>query len=110
MSKKLAAAFVIFLGISAVALFHSITPYTTPSEIINSPRATGVQVVGRMVDLKYEDGRTVFILTDGKNGVKVIYHGRLDYIDSEIVVVGDWNGSVLVAKEILRKCHTEYGG
>ncbi len=100
----------VFLIVAAAALYHSISPYTTPTQLKDLKEAKGVQVVGRMLDLKTANGKTTFKLTDGKSEIEVIYNGSVQQYSTEVVVIGDWDGSVLHASKILKKCHTEYTG
>ncbi len=110
-SKRIALiSLVAFSVVAVLALYHSISPYVTPSQLQGMEKASNLQVVGRMEDLSYKGDRTEFYLTDGKAKVKVIYEGEVKPMESEVVVVGDWKNGVLYAKQILRKCHTEYTG
>lgn len=109
--KKLSlATLLIFMAIAIIALYHNISPYKSPSALLNIDRANNIQVVGRITEVRADGGRTIFTLTDGKATIDVVYNGNVEQYDSEVVVVGDWDGSVLHAKEILKKCHTEYTG
>ncbi len=100
----------IFLIVAVVALYHSISPYKTPSQLKEMTEINGVQVVGRISKLKVVDDKTVFTLTDGKAEIEVVYNGSVDGYSTEVVVVGNWKGGVLHATNILKKCHTEYTG
>ncbi len=100
----------VFLIVAAIALYHSISPYTTPSQLKELKEAKGVQVVGRMLELKSVDGKTEFKLTDGKSEIDVIYNGSIQQYNTEVVVIGDWKDGVLYASKVLKKCHTEYTG
>ncbi len=99
-----------FLGFTVAVLYHSITPYKTPSEIVKLEQGKNLQVIGHMEDLKKRENVAEFYLTDGKERIRVVYSGSINFISEEIVVIGDWNGTVLKAYKILRKCHTEYKG
>ncbi len=103
-------ALIAFTAIAGFALFHSISPYVTPSQLLKMESANNVQVVGVMKNLRYLGNVTEFYLSDGSADVRVVYTGRAKEVESEIVVVGDWKNGVLYAKNILRKCHTEYTG
>ncbi len=110
-SKKVSlAALLTFIAIAIIVLYHNISPYITPSELLNMNNAYNVQVVGKMSDLRVRDNVTFFKLTDGKAEIEVIYRGKVQQYDSEVVVVGDWDNGTLYAEKILRKCHTEYTG
>ena len=100
----------IFLIVAAIALYHNISPYTTPSQLKDLKEAQGVQVVGRISKLRVMDGKTEFVLTDGQSEIKVIYNGSIQRYNTEVVVIGDWENGVLYASKILKKCHTEYTG
>ncbi|WP_290597624.1 MULTISPECIES: cytochrome c maturation protein CcmE [unclassified Archaeoglobus] len=110
-SKKLSlAALLIFIAIAIITLYYNISPYISPSQLLKLDYANDIQVVGKITDLKAQNGMTFFKLTDGNAAVEVIYKGSVQHYDSEVVVVGDWKDGVLYAKEVLRKCHTEYTG
>jgi cytochrome c-type biogenesis protein CcmE len=95
-----------FTAIAFIALYHNISPYHTPSELIKLPQAKNIQVVGKIAAI---NGNS-FQLTDEKNSITVIYSGTVDYYEGDIVVVGDWDGKLFHAKELYQKCHTEYRG
>jgi len=110
-SKRLSlAALLIFIAIAVITLYHNISPYTSPSQLLELDYANNIQVVGKITDLKAENGMTVFKLTDGNAAVKVVYKGSVQQYDSEVVVIGDWKDGILYARDVLRKCHTEYTG
>ncbi len=111
MSKKVIIfALIAFTIIAVVALFHSISPYTTPAQLKDMKSAVNVQVVGRMKDVHYTKNSTIFYLYYKNSEVKVVYPGRISPINDEIVVVGNWKNGVLYGEQILRKCHTQYVG
>ncbi|WP_456329005.1 cytochrome c maturation protein CcmE domain-containing protein [Archaeoglobus sp.] len=99
-------ALIVFTGLAIIALYHNISPYLTPSELIGKDEAENVQVVGKIVSV---NGNT-FQLSDGETSITVIYNGSIQQYDTEVVVVGNWDGKVLQATEVLQKCHTEYKG
>ncbi|MET1124724.1 MAG: cytochrome c maturation protein CcmE [Archaeoglobaceae archaeon] len=101
--------FVAVAALAAAALVHSVNPYVTPKDLLTLESARGVQVIGRVLEVNFDGNYTHFILTDGEASVRVVYEGYLSYTNGEIVAVGDWDGKVLRAHQILRKCHTEYG-
>jgi cytochrome c-type biogenesis protein CcmE len=108
--KKIALLSLVGFSIFAVVvLYHSISPYITPSQVVEMKEGKNLQVVGRMEDLVVKDDYSEFYLTDGKNRIKVVYEGKTGFIEDEVVVIGDWDG-ILHAQKILRKCHTEYSG
>jgi len=106
MGKFSIVALISFTALAIIVLYHNISPYVTPSELIEKEKAENVQVVGKIVSV---DGNT-FQLSDGRSSITVIYSGTVQQYDTEIVVVGSWDGKFLHAKEILQKCHTEYKG
>ncbi len=111
--KKIAIAVVAtFSALSVIVLFHSISPYTTPSDLVNAKERMNVQVVGKIVKVSRLDGTTVFTLSDGKTEIRCLYNGTISaaYENQEVVVVGNWKNGELIANEILKKCHTEYTG
>jgi len=99
-------ALIAFTALAIIALYHNISPYLTPSELVGKDKAENVQVVGKIVSV---DGNS-FQLSDGKSSITVIYNGSVQQYDTEVVVVGYWDGKVLQAMEVLQKCHTEYKG
>lgn len=110
-SKKISLAILlIFMAIAIITLYHSISLYKSPSALLNIDRANNIQVAGRIIHVRADGNTTIFTLTDGKADIEVVYSGNVQRYDSEVVVVGDWDGRVLHAKEILKKCHTEYTG
>ncbi|WP_202319261.1 cytochrome c maturation protein CcmE domain-containing protein [Archaeoglobus neptunius] len=110
-SRKLSLMmFAGFMVLVIFALYHFASPYKTPSDLIKMESAENVQVVGKIADVRANGHETRFVLTDGKNEIDVVYQGEVQKYDTEVVVVGDWKNGVLIAKEILRKCHTEYTG
>jgi len=109
MKPKMIFIFPLLVSILALLiLYHTSSPYLTPSQVKNIDRINNVQVIGRIAQLKHLGGVTVFYLTDGKSQIKVIFSGNIEKTNNEVVVVGDWKDNVLHAKKILRKCHTEY--
>ncbi|RLI80618.1 cytochrome c maturation protein CcmE [Archaeoglobales archaeon] len=92
------------------SLFHSISPYTTVSDLVELRNAKNIQVVGEIVknSVVNKNNTTIFEITDGVNEVKVIYSGKITYYEGQVVVVGDYKNGVIYATQVLRKCHTEY--
>lgn len=99
-------ALIVFTVLAIIVLYHNISPYLTPSELVGKEKAENVQVVGKIVSV---NGNT-FQLSDGKSSITVIYNGSIQQYNTEVVVVGNWDGKVLQATEVLQKCHTEYKG
>ncbi len=99
-------ALISFTALAIVVLYHNISPYLTPSDLIALDKAKNVQVVGKIVSV---NGNT-FQLSDGKNTITAVYSGSVQRYDTEVVVVGDWDGELLHAKQVLQKCHAEYRG
>ncbi|AAB89074.1 predicted coding region AF_2191 [Archaeoglobus fulgidus DSM 4304] len=99
-------ALVSFTALAIIVLYHNISPYLTPSDLIAQGKAENVQVVGKIVSV---NGNT-FQLSDGKNTITAVYNGTVQRYDAEVVVVGNWDGKVLHATKVLQKCHTEYKG
>ena len=99
-------ALIVFTVLAIIVLYHNISPYLTPSELVGREKAENVQVVGKIVSV---NGNT-FQLSDGKCSITVIYNGSIQQYNTEVVVVGNWDGKVLQATEVLQKCHTEYKG
>lgn len=110
MAKLALLGFVVFISLAAVVLFHSISPYLTPSQILSMGEAKNVKVIGKAKEVSINGSSTIFKITDGTAEILAVYSGILEFTSEEIVAVGDWNGNFLIAKEILQKCHTEYGG
>jgi cytochrome c-type biogenesis protein CcmE len=110
--RKLAfGALALFFGLSVVILFHSISPYKTPSDLASfRGEIQNIQVAGKIEDVERTANFTEFYLSDDKARIKVIYNGSIDAQNQEIVVVGNWKNGTLHAYKILRKCHTEYTG
>ena len=110
--RKLAiGALAVFFGLSVVILFHSISPYKTPSDLVNLKKNLyNIQVIGKVENVERKGDFTEFYLSDGKVRIKVVYNGSIESENREIVVIGDWENGVLQAYKILRKCHTEYTG
>jgi len=107
MARKVSIiALTAFVILAIVALYHNISPYLTPSDLIQMGQVKNVQVVGKVVSA---DGE-VFTLSDGKNSITVFYNAKIQQLSDEVVVVGDWDGKVLHAVKIYQKCHTEYKG
>lgn len=111
-NKKLLMGILVigFLLVMIFSLFHSISPYTTVSKLVEMGNANNVQVVGEIVkgSILMKDNKTYFKITDGVKTVDVVYNGRLNYYEGQIVIIGDFKNRVLYATEVLRKCHTEY--
>ena len=99
-------ALITFTALAVIVLYHNLSPYLTPSELVGKGSAENVQVVGKIVSV---NGNT-FQLSDGKSTITVAYNGSIQQYDAEVVVIGNWNGKVLQATEVLQKCHTEYKG
>lgn len=110
-SKKFSLTMlIIFISLAVLVLYHNISPYVSPSELLMMKKVSNVQVTGLITDLEVDGGISRFKLTDGKAEIDVIYSGDLQQYNTEVVVVGDWSNGTLYAKEILKKCHTEYTG
>ncbi|MCS7122130.1 MAG: cytochrome c maturation protein CcmE [Archaeoglobaceae archaeon] len=107
MSKKLIILFAIFMIFALLALIKSVSPYMTPSQVKSLEKAYEIKVIGKVEDVKIDGEKVVFYLADEKNKIKVVYRGSLNA--EEVVVVGDWDGNVFHAKQVLTKCHTRYG-
>ncbi len=105
--KKLSLLLLVsFTALALVALYHNISPYHTPSDLVKMPPAKNIQVVGKIAAINGDS----FQLTDEKNSITVIFNGTVQYSEEDVVVVGDWDGKLFHAKEIYQKCHTEYRG
>ncbi|MEM1578848.1 MAG: cytochrome c maturation protein CcmE [Archaeoglobaceae archaeon] len=107
MAKKL-ILLLVFAVLAIYALYHSASSSITPSELIVMQNAKGVVVTGKVEEKSYSNGYTHFYISDGKTRIKAIYKGEISA--SEVVATGDWIEGILYVKELLGKCHTEYGG
>lgn len=108
----------VLIGVSIVSfsifvtfsLFHSLSPYTTVSDLVGIENAKNVQVIGDIVkgSIFVKDNKTFFKITDSISEIDVVYNGLINYYDGQVVVVGDVKNGKLYATQVLRKCHTEY--
>jgi len=98
----------------ALAFKSNISPYLTVSEVVKRGEAYNVQVNGTIVPNSttfYQENNTrVFLLTDGKEVIKVVYKGAVANYQEGIpaVVVGDYKNGVFYAKKLLLKCPSKY--
>ena len=105
LAPLLLVAFVVF---AAFTLYHSISSSLTPSDLIKMERAESVVVSGRVENLTREDGFFGFYISDGKSKIRAVYRGEVR--GEDVIATGDWDNGTFYVKELLSKCHTEYGG
>lgn len=108
MARKALLAFIAFLAIAVATLYHSSFSTLTPSDLIKMKEAYGVAVQGRVEGVFFENGLTHFYISDDLSKVRAVYDGLID--SKEIIAIGDWKGEIFYVRDILKKCHTEYGG
>ena len=105
----------IVFSVALVFAFKSnVSPYLTVSEVVKRGEAYNVQVNGTIVpnSTKYfpENNTRIFLLTDGREEIKVIYTGAVSNYQEGIpaVVVGDYKNGTFYAKKLLLKCPSKY--
>ena len=114
MKLVIGISLIIFSIALAFAFKGNISPYLTVSEVVRKGEAYNVQVNGTIVpdSTQYfpENNTRVFLLTDGKEVIKVIYTGAVSNYQEGIpaVVVGDYKDGVFYAKKLLLKCPSKY--
>lgn len=108
MVKKVFVAFLAFIALAIFTLYHASSSSLSPSDLINLEKAENVAVQGKVENATRNNEYTIFYISDGVNKVKAIYKGEI--ASSEIIATGNWENGVFYVKEILSKCHTEYGG
>ncbi|AGK61803.1 Cytochrome c-type biogenesis protein CcmE [Archaeoglobus sulfaticallidus PM70-1] len=111
--SKFIFGFVMVISIIFVyyTLITNLSPYKTVSEVVNSGNQYNIQVNGSIVknSTRIVDGKTIFLLTDGKSVMEVIYEGTThNQEDVAVVVTGDYIDGKFYAANVLTKCHTEY--
>ena len=92
--------------------------YLTVSELYRSKMVDSeVVVMGRVANdsIRYVENRVEFVIFDenstGKESVKVVYVGgrNIDVYEGAVVVVkGEFNGTTIVAREVMTKCPSAY--
>jgi len=98
----------------ALAFKSNVSPYLTVSEVVERGEAYNVQVNGTIVpdSTKYfpENNTRIFMLTDGREKIKVVYSGAVTNYQEGIpaVVVGDYKNGTFYAKKLLLKCPSKY--
>ncbi|MEM0089045.1 MAG: cytochrome c maturation protein CcmE [Archaeoglobaceae archaeon] len=108
MVRKVFIAFSVFIALAIFTLYHSSSSSLSPSDLIKIPKAENVVVQGKVENVTRNSEYTIFYISDGVSKVKAIYKGEIS--STEIIATGTWENEVLYVKEILSKCHTEYGG
>jgi len=114
MKLVIGISLIVFSIALAFAFKGNISPYLTVSEVVRKGEAYNVQVNGTIVpdSTKYfpENNTRIFLLTDGKEVIKVIYTGAVSNYQEGIpaVVVGDYKDGVFYAKKLLLKCPSKY--
>lgn len=108
MVKKVFVAFLAFVALAIFTLYHSSSSSLSPSDLLKLEKAENVAVQGKVEKITRENEYTIFYISDGLSKVKAIYKGEI--ASSEIIATGNWENGVFYVKEILSKCHTEYGG
>lgn len=108
MVKKAFAAFLVFLVLAIFTLYHASSSFLSPKDLIGLDKAHGVVVRGKVENITRNGEFTVFYISDGVSKVEAIYSGEIS--SNEIIATGDWENGVFYVREILSKCHTEYGG
>jgi len=108
MAKKVLLPFAAFLALVIVTLYHSSSSTISPSDLIGMKEAHGVAVQGKVEETFSENGQTYFYISDGRSKIRAVYAGQVNYGD--IIALGDWKEGIFYVKEVLKKCHTEYGG
>lgn len=108
MAKKAFLAFFVFLALAIFTLYHSTSSMLKPSDLTIMDSAYNIAIKGKIEMIKIENGLSYFYISDDLNRVKAVYKGEVS--SGEIIARGDWDGKIFYVKEILSKCHTEYGG
>ncbi|MEM0351352.1 MAG: hypothetical protein QXR27_00190 [Archaeoglobaceae archaeon] len=108
MAKKVLITFLVFLTFVMVILYHSSFSALTPSDLIMLDHAYNVAVRGKVENVVLENGFTKFYISDNSNKIKALYIGEIT--SNEIIAIGDWKDGIFYVREVLKKCHTEYGG
>lgn len=108
MVKKVLTAFVAFITLAILTLYHASSSSLSPSDLVNLEKAENVVVRGKVEKVAHNGDQTVFYISDGAIRVRAIYRGEIS--STEIIATGDWQNGVFYVREILSKCHTEYGG
>lgn len=113
------------LGLAGAALLTllvlsilSSNQYMTVSELYEKNTVNvEVVVMGKVVNesIRYLGGKIEFTIFDenstGREEVKVVYVGgkNIDVYDGAVVVVkGEFNGTAIIAREVLTKCPSAY--
>lgn len=107
-AKKIFVMLLIFIALTIFTLYHSTSSSLSPSDLVKLERVKNVVVKGMIENVTRDDVYTIFYISDGVSKVKAIYKG--DVTSSEVIATGDWENGVFYVKEVLSKCHTEYGG
>ncbi|MEM0203972.1 MAG: cytochrome c maturation protein CcmE [Archaeoglobaceae archaeon] len=108
MVKKVFIAFLAFIALAIFTLYHSSSSSLSPSDLVKIAKAENVVVQGKVENVTRNSEYTIFYISDGVSKVKAIYKGEVT--SSEVIATGNWENGVLYVREILGKCHTEYGG
>ncbi|MFN3383917.1 MAG: cytochrome c maturation protein CcmE [Archaeoglobaceae archaeon] len=108
MGRRVFVVFLAFIALAIFTLYHSSSSSLSPSDLLNLERAENVAVQGKVEVIERNETQTIFYISDGVNKVKAIYKGEVT--SSEIIAVGDWKDGFFYVRELLSKCHTEYGG